>query len=948
MATFQVHPHFGYLNSDVRLINNSNSPLLVKDVVMNKDYQIPAASNITVRLTAGEHQFVVVDNELVSETVVVEDAIKLGGSKEKKTYVYEETPWAVMVMLDRTYFFNRETKEQYVEHGLAPKSIRFLTSDYLLFNSDNDYSIFSLKSLSVAKTIGDAAFLYSNSQIAVFSIPNNLILYSLDEEIEEKVVKIDCNDYAIDETRQILFYHQNDQKEVRIKQLNAPGSNDALYRLSESFRCFIGNHSVVFGTTPQYLSVLDLNTKESAPLYNAIVPVMSVNGKEIWYNEAAHSILNSDVSDSFTSYVDLTVYEREKRWLSIIKTRSELKNRRIIIDKYKYALSLTNEENTFLELDRPISLTVGKSFDCVMTDTEKGILLFANEFREFEGDPIVSPSGYILIAKKDPDSSKTLVDPLNPSFKHPYSGYEEESLFRKTGLIKTVDSAGANIFRDIEHDRTFKNTYFEELKMDGFYRLSGNAGDYIHSLDGSVHTMPCTKDRLIAISEKCSYAIIRSENGIKLVEYDAQIKGWKGSDINSMDIDDSFYSKAVFCSDSENIIYQKKGKEYYLRNIASEKESVFELQGSVIKRNLNGYIPYLDFDTHRRPVYIDPVSLTRVENAAAGQYTYQSIDAKIKHIAHNVIKYYSIEKNQYVSKEEYERYVADYDYETTFIGTVLRTGTHYEEVQKNRKQYFEKNKLWILDRIRPRKIYLNSRFFREDSAFDVFMDYSSVCDSVIFRKEYYVREQVGEETIDIEIPHSLHFLNYVSYSYDNKYIIISGRFPDNSGYKGLSLVYDVDARKTIYMSTGTKAVWLGVFSKQGMAAYYDSNPCTFISSDSDKHESFLEIKGRSFLTFSPSGQYMALSRQGYIPYASGDPHWGHQPSRDVYIVRSNDPQNELAHYCDHGDEIEGSSVKTWDRSNLSVASATFSADDKKLMTVSKDGVVVIRNLHFDD
>ena len=43
----------------------------------------------------------------------------------------------------------------------------------------------------------------------------------------------------------------------------------------------------------------------------------------------------------------------------------------------------------------------------------------------------------------------------------------------------------------------------------------------------------------------------------------------------------------------------------------------------------------------------------------------------------------------------------------------------------------------------------------------------------------------------------------------------------------------------------------------------------------------------------------------------------------------------------HGDEIENSGA------NTSVASATFSVDDKKLMTVSKDGVVVVRNLHLE-
>ena len=141
------------------------------------------------------------------------------------------------------------------------------------------------------------------------------------------------------------------------------------------------------------------------------------------------------------------------------------------------------------------------------------------------------------------------------------------------------------------------------------------------------------------------------------------------------------------------------------------------------------------------------------------------------------------------------------------------------------------------------------------------------------------------------------------------------------------------------------AVWLGVFSKNGMVAYYDSVPNTYISDSNMK--SFQTIHNRSFLTFSPTGKYIALSRQGYIPYDPNNPHWGHQPSRDVYIARSDSPCKELAHYCDHGDSIEGLSELHANRDNHFVASATFSKDEKKIMTVSDDGVVVIRNLHLE-
>lgn len=951
MTAFQVHPHFGYLNSDFRLINGGDSTLLVKDSFEDKEYEIPASTNISVRLMAGEHKFTIVGEGRVSETIVVEDAIKLGGSQEKKTYIFEDTPWALMVMLDRTYFYNRDTKEQYLEHGLTPKSILFLTSNYLLFVSEKDNSIFSLDKLAIEKTIGDSSFLFSNEHYAVFSSPDGLILFSMDDGIDMRVSTIRCNDYAIDDAKQILFYHFEDKKEVQIKQLDDPNATETRFNLSEPFRCFIGKHSVVFGNSPQSLSVLNLHIKETTKLYKDIVPITSINGKVVWENHASSSIGDKDVKNTFTSYAELTIYERTERWLCVVKTKHVLINNGMVSNIVKYTLHSTNEECSFLQSDRPFTITEGKSFDCVKDADDNGILIFNKKHQVFEGEPILSPSGYILIATKDKNDSKILVDPLSPSFKHANEGYDTENLFRKTGLIKVVkipqigDKKTESEFQDIENKRIFANSTYENLNKDGFFRLFGGVGDYIHSQDGYVHTMPCTKDRLIAISERCNYAIVRSEGGIVLYGYDQVKKEWSGAPLGNMEIDESFFSKAVFCSDSENIIYQKKGKEYFLRQIGSDEESEFELQGSVIRRNINGYIPYLDFDTHRKPVYIDPVTLTRIEDIAAGQFTYQSVDGKITHVAHNVVKYYSYEKEQYVSTDEYQRYVAMYDYEKESpLSPPKKTGSRYEDAKRNRTLYYDAHKSWLNEKIKQKAGFIGRK--RDFIPLNAFLEDGSACDSYIFRKEYYVRENVNGEVVDIQLPQALSFLNYVSYSYDNRYIIVAGRFPMNSFYKGLAMVYDVRAREIVYMSTSTMAVWLGVFSKSGMVAYYDSAPNSFVSDDVAKKEFYDEIKGRSFLTFSPSGKYIALSRQGYIPYISGHPRWGHQPSRDVYVVRSEEPQKELAHYCDHGDQIEGTGG--WDRTNSSVASATFSKDDKKLMTVSKDGVVVVRNLHFED
>lgn len=951
MALFQVHPHFGYLNSDVKLINDSGSLICVKDTTEGIMYEIPASSNISIRLTAGEHCFIADEVENHQEIVFVEDAIKLGGSREKKTFIFEGTPWTLMVMLDRTYFFNRNTNKQYIEHGLAPDMIKFLTPDYLLFVSEKDNSIFSLDNLSVVKTIGDSILLYSNIHYAVFSSGDDIILFSLDHN-EEKVCTIKCNDYMVDKANEMLYYHIEDKGEVVCRQLQYPLSlaKQSIIKIAESFRCFIGSHSAVYGTSPQKLNIINLVSREVSILYEGMNPVTTINNKTVWKNSTLDFIQECKIKDAFTSSVDLMVFECGRHWLFTKKDKYTIINRGSISSKVRYTLSLTHNEKKYLESDQPIIIIEGTTFICAKTNMNKGVLVSDEQIQEFEGIPIFSPNGYLLISKAIEDKSKVFIDPLRPQFSYKYTGYEAENLYQKTGLIKrgsNPTTKGNEIkynYEDVETKKCFNNMFYESLNIVGFYRLSGYTGDFVHSQDGIVRTMPSTKDRLIAISEQCNYAVTRSEDGITLLKYDVESEEWKYSALKKMNIDESFYCKAVFCSDGENIIYQKKGKEFFFRQIGSEEETQFEPQGSVIKRTINGYIPYINFDTHRNPVYVDPVSLTRIEAAAADQFTFQSIDGTIKHLSYNLEKYRDKRTQKYVTKKFYDDFVSKYDY-TSHCGYVNgiwscsydKTDPHAKEVINNRTKYYYTNRFW-LDEVLKSVCY---RTRGAQNLINEFIEMDSVCDTLFFEKEFYVREEMNGEFIDIPLPNRLLFLNYVSYSHDNKYIIISGRFPMNSFKKGLALVYDVTARKIIYEQTNTMAVWLGAFSKQGMAAYYDSTPCSFVAQDVNSEHAFHEIKNRSFLTFSPSGKFIALSRQGYIPYGSGAPHWGHQPSKDVYIAKSDSPMNEIAHYCDHGDEIEGV------RTGSSVASATFSKDDKKLMTVSRDGVVVIRNLHFE-
>ena len=106
------------------------------------------------------------------------------------------------------------------------------------------------------------------------------------------------------------------------------------------------------------------------------------------------------------------------------------------------------------------------------------------------------------------------------------------------------------------------------------------------------------------------------------------------------------------------------------------------------------------------------------------------------------------------------------------------------------------------------------------------------------------------------------------------------------------------------------------------------------------------IHHRNFLTFSPDGSLIALSNQGYISKYDINheerSNWGHQPSTFVEIRNTSEITEEKMVFSDLSECGIADSCKA-----NSVASVSFSNDNKKLMMVGKDGVVIIRNLHLD-
>jgi hypothetical protein len=80
---------------------------------------------------------------------------------------------------------------------------------------------------------------------------------------------------------------------------------------------------------------------------------------------------------------------------------------------------------------------------------------------------------------------------------------------------------------------------------------------------------------------------------------------------------------------------------------------------------------------------------------------------------------------------------------------------------------------------------------------------------------------------------------------------------------------------------------------------------------------------------------------------SNNNNWGHQKSTEVFICSIEKPDEIICSYNDlDGNGIDN--LASLVRRKESIASISFSNDNKHLLMVGEDGVMIVRNLHLDD
>lgn len=435
---------------------------------------------------------------------------------------------------------------------------------------------------------------------------------------------------------------------------------------------------------------------------------------------------------------------------------------------------------------------------------------------------------------------------------------------------------------------------------------------------------------------------------------------------NTFDV--SVYYSAYFTTDGKNVVVVDKKKEMSILGLDNMIQAPFEVEGSTVARfaGINGYNPEImvSYANGRIPVWRDPITMQRISEADMSNHIFKAPNGLYTASMQMETELVHCVTGKVISKDEYVALSSKYNW--SFDTT--------DEVKKNkialRKAYvdsFGEKKLFTkiykeVDRLyrnlhpycSAKKIEQSVEKNFKDQIEDIVNVNGNFIDTFIDKIGYVsYKNTINGQKQRILIGNYVWFLNYVAFSYDSHYLAFGAKMRNTlwrHSEEGVFEIYDLLSGKVVLRkgeNSGLYAVWMTMFSKKCDVAFYDSHANAYVSTYESQYADIKEIDGKSLLCFSPSGKYIAFSDQNYIDFRH-HPHseWGHQPSGNVFIYDVSDLETELEHHNDLGDGISGASAITRRAGN--VASAAFSTDDKRLLAVGDDGVVVIRNLHLDE
>ena len=856
MAKFTVNTHHAYLNNDI--VINAEGLITIEDAVSGQTFEFE--NELRTHLSAGHHILMSAEHK---EYIFIENAIKLGGGKYKKAFVFDDSAWVFMVMKDRTYIMNTETEEEKIEYNITPDDICSLgayqggDNTYFLIRNSLDYSIYDISSGKLVITFSN--HVYSNAYYVVYKAKEKVIIY----------------DYR----RNMLISEFQGQ-----------------YSLGENF--YFIKDSKLYG--------LDFHSTK----INSIEYVGSVPDNSILYKNTLLVIQGDYSKQKDEFYKRYVFYELGNGESNITRTNLLFP---YFIDNW---FGVKTEEFQYVKEER--DAFIEKNRDVLQKNISQ--VSYGLKFNKYE------------ICKLN--GKKELV------FKGELIRYPNLSDLRPLFTIKCLLGYALTL-----KDWSFQIREEEKSAQNATKREAPDVPE---------------DEELLAFSISQKRIITRKENSF----YYHDLENNNHLLIFEKTFDNSKYANAYFTSDGKNVVLQISKTEGQLLGINDLQTTLFEVDGFTIARNegVNGYKPEIEILDGRKPVWRDPITLGIIPEEEMSSHIFKSLDGK---------------------------YVAKTQMKTIYYNRLTKSEMTFEEVEKLRQKYNwnsdtteeEKENIIVLRRklaessdrynLFGKIIEANSQIFsnveneedREKKRSKVTKndieryitnerDFASL---IIDKLSYvcYQKNEDGAKEKRILIGRSVYYLNYVSFSYDSKYLSFAAKMKEDEfrfSQEGVFEIYDLEKEEIVNRKENIRnhqlwAVWMTMFSKKGDVAFYDGHANSYLVTKKSGYVDTIEAPGKSLLCFSPSGKYIACSDQNYVDY-SHHPHedWGHQPSGNVFIHAVDDFKSCIEQYNDLGEGIEGVTSGDGKSRAGNVASAAFSQDETRLLVIGNDGVVVVRNL----
>lgn len=941
---FEIHPHEGFLNTKYQLRTDSTNSINVhvkrvgnengktdglayeKDLICNVadgiKFDVPGKYNLSVKSDMGD----------AAQTIIVKDAIRFGGGSFKKAYVFDETPWCFIVMKDRTYFYNRETKESFVE-SISPDNIEIVSSDVVMLSNNQrvkeddritDYTLFSLKCMLPILSVSNILFLSPSNVITGIKEGDRITIkhyaYSSNLTLEEK--QEDCEAYSVDKEHGVIYLFKGSRiSKYALATFEVEKSN----YVGADFVAFVQAHYYVSLADGRNVRVQDADSRQVISEVKFDCAVLSVCNKDlgtqyvedIIHNAVEHKKehkINFSWAIEYVSIRSIVVIDGSAFYLydhNVVSADWRLKQSKSYIRRGDVIIYEANSiEGVLTRIDNTL---------CIKDD--RGNVSFFNRNGKPEAKALYSHDTVYLIKKSDGLYDVKGCCVLRGDFKLSY--------FEEYGLI--IDERNSTFRRVVNGSITGAIPYMGTWRYDNYNVGRKECGEkwYYHRntltcngkvmfLEGVYVFKSSTQENLMSICPNNRWGIAVRGEELSIVKYTDGVH-YEIDRILNDEYDTANFKNVLFSEDGSFFVSTVDGRNVMVDTRTGE-QTEFE-QCSYVS-HYNGYRPMLLKDNFRKAKLVDPLTNNIIDEAHLNEYRFMSPDGKLyaKTNLDEYTRYYNRAEKRYITKEEMQLFKEKYDF------TYRCTKEEKDEIEKKRAVYIKQHK----------------EFFERRRASDIGC---SIFSAMIIYDEGYARIcRTLDDSVyrEFSIGSPLQFVNYVAFSPDGRYVAIAGR---RSG-GGEFILYDMQEQKELFpkFSNGyILAVWTAAFSVKGQYALYTSTPNTYIG-DVENEASFTKIIGKSFLTFSPDGTWIALSEQGYIPYGVKriDGIWGHRPSCVVDIRKSSSPEVQIAKYDDLSDEgiADMCTGKT-------VASISFSKDNKKIMMVGKDGVVIIRNLHLD-